>query len=675
MKKTFIYSMLSQVVLLAIAQNAVANEQTAQLDEISVVGSVAKAGKVEYMTAKSVDVITDKQIADENAQKVDQALRYQAGVTTEIYGGDNDSDWFKIRGFDASTTLDGTALGKNGFFVWLPNTYGLESIEVVKGADSFTYGATETGGVVNLVSKRPTKEAQGEVKLTAGNKYERGVSFDLSNRLADNLRYRVVGDYNKRHGPLNGTWLESYYFAPSLTWDISEKSAFTLLASLQKDVGVPVNPFLPAYGSLIPTVNGTIPHGLNLGEPAQDYTDRSQYSIGYEYTNKFAEGWTFNQNYRFSRLNIDQYNTFAYGSDQISMANRGYAYTVGHTNNHTIDNRISKVWHLGDVENTSTLGIDYQHSQTKGLNNGFGFVSPIDMFKPVYGLATYNPTGSDYRLKTIQLGLYAQNQLRYQNWLWNISARHDKARANSLANGAQTGYHISHNSYSTGLMYQFENGLAPYANYSESFRATAGNDGYGRAYKPFEGKQYEIGFKYLPSFINGTFSLAWFDLQEKNTLVADPSNISVQAGKQTSKGIETQANLALTDNLSTQLAYTYTKAETDLSTSQTIRSALIPRHAYSAKLNYRFTDNLLSGLTLGAGVRYIGSTVDEQYYKGYKVGNYTLADLSAKYEFANNWLAQINVDNLFNKKYLASCSFYCYYGEGRRITGNISYKF
>lgn len=112
MKKTFIYSTLSQVVLLAIAQNAVANEQTTQLDEISVVGSVAKAGKVEYMTAKSVDVITDKQIADENAQKVDQALRYQAGVTTEIYGGDNDSDWFKIRGFDASTTLDGTALGK-----------------------------------------------------------------------------------------------------------------------------------------------------------------------------------------------------------------------------------------------------------------------------------------------------------------------------------------------------------------------------------------------------------------------------------------------------------------------------------------------------------------------------------------------------------------------------------
>ncbi|WGE31357.1 TonB-dependent siderophore receptor [Actinobacillus genomosp. 2] len=674
MKKTFFYSTVASAVALAISP-AIAQE-TAVLDEVSVVGSVSKAGKVEYMTPKSVNVINDAQIADENAQKVDQALRYEAGIVTEPYGGDNDTDWFKIRGFDASMTLDGTALGKNGFFVWLPNTYGLESIEVVKGADSFTYGAVETGGLVNLVSKRPSKEPKGEIKLTGGNKDERGVSFDVSNQFADNLRYRVVGDYNKRHGQLNGTWLESYYFAPSLTWDISNTAALTLLASVQKDVGVPVNPFLPAYGSLIPTPNGTISHGVNLGEPSQDYTDRSQYSLGYEYTNKFSEGWQFTQNYRFSRLNIDQYNTFAWSSDQVANASRGYAYTVGHTNNHTFDNRISKNWNIGEFDNTTTVGVDYQHSETKGINEGFGqTVNSINMFNPIYGQTPYNPIGKSYNLKTIQLGLYAQNQLRYKNWLWNVSARNDDVRANSESNGAITGYNVSHNSYSTGLMYQFDNGLAPYANYSESFRAVSGNDDYGRAYKPFEGKQYEVGFKYLPSFINGTFSLAWFDLEEKNTLIADPSNISVQAGKQKSHGVELQANLGFTDNLSGQFAYTYTKAKTDLSVSQSIRSALIPRHAYAAKLNYRFADNVLNGLTVGAGIRYVGSTTDEQYYKGYKIGHYTLADLSAKYEFAKNWVAQVNVDNLFNKKYLASCSFYCYYGEGRKVTANLTYKF
>lgn len=622
MKRAFINT--SIVSALALTASAAMAEETEQLNEIEVVGSVAKAGKVDYMTPKSVDVIGEQQIADENAQKVDQALRYQAGIVTEPYGGDNDTDWFKIRGFDASMTLDGTALGKNGFFVWLPNTYGLESIEVVKGADSFTYGAMETGGIVNLVSKRPGKDPKGEIKLTAGNKDERGIGFDVSNKFTDNLRYRVVGDYNKRHGQVNGTWLESYYFAPSLTWDISDKAAFTLLASVQKDVGVPVNPFLPAYGSLIDTPNGTIKRGINLGEPDQDYTDRSQYSIGYEYNNKFAEGWTFAQNYRFSRLNIDQYNTFAWSSDTISNAYRGYSYTVGHTTNHTIDNRLSKAWKLGDVENLTTVGVDYQHSETKGLNNGFGTVNPINMFHPVYNQTPYNPTGTDYNLKSIQLGLYAQNQLRYQNLTWNVSARHDKARADSEANGADTSYNVSHNSYSSGLMYQFDNGLAPYASYSESFRAIAGNDGYGRAYKPYEGKQYEVGLKYLPSFVDGTFSVAWFDLEEKNTLVNDPSQIQVQAGKQTSHGVEVQANLAFSDNISGQFAYTYTKAKTDLAYNQTVRTALIPRHAYSAKLNYRFTDNLLSGLTVGAGVRYTGSTVDEQYYKGYKVGNYTL---------------------------------------------------
>ncbi|UQZ25746.1 TonB-dependent receptor plug domain-containing protein [Actinobacillus pleuropneumoniae] len=112
-KKRFFYSTVASAVALAISP-AIAQE-TAVLDEVSVVGSVSKAGKVEYMTPKSVNVINDAQIADENAQKVDQALRYEAGIVTEPYGGDNDTDWFKIRGFDASMTLDGTALGKKWF--------------------------------------------------------------------------------------------------------------------------------------------------------------------------------------------------------------------------------------------------------------------------------------------------------------------------------------------------------------------------------------------------------------------------------------------------------------------------------------------------------------------------------------------------------------------------------
>lgn len=103
------------------------------------------------------------------------------------------------------------------------------------------------------------------------------------------------------------------------------------------------------------------------------------------------------------------------------------------------------------------------------------------------------------------------------------------------------------------------------------------------------------------------------------------SNISVQAGKRTNKGVELQANLKITNQLSTQFAYTHNDSEQELSASQTIRTPAIPNDQISGKINYRFmTDNFWNGLRLGAGVRYVGSTNDEQYSPGYKVDSYTL---------------------------------------------------
>src|SRR5690606_40443328 len=56
----------------------------------------------------------------------------------------------------------------NGYFVWKPELFGVETVEVLKGPNSLVFGASEAGGVVNLVTKRPRKEEALQMHAEAG---------------------------------------------------------------------------------------------------------------------------------------------------------------------------------------------------------------------------------------------------------------------------------------------------------------------------------------------------------------------------------------------------------------------------------------------------------------------------------------------------------------------------
>ncbi|WP_199721115.1 TonB-dependent siderophore receptor [Neisseria weixii] len=651
-------------------------EQTAELDTVQVVGSAGKIEGLKFKSAQSNAVITHQEIADKAPEKVEDILAYESGARTGQFGTDTKQEWIKIRGFDASVAVDGSPVMKNGFFTVIPNTYGLEAVEVVKGADSLAYGSSETGGLVNLISKRPTRTAQGEVGVRIGTQGRAGVFGDYSGKLAadNSVRYRMVGEVERRKGDFNGK-INDYYFAPSLTWDISDQTGLTVLSSISRQQGTPTSVHLPSAGVLYPISGKKTAYGIHYQDSDADYIRRNQYSIGYELNHDFGNGYKFTQNYRYNHQDLDWLGTFAWSTDGVDTAYRGYSYTDGTVNAHTVDNRLSKEWKGNGWKNTLLGGIDYLHSNTGGVNNGFGSVSATNLFTPDNSSSGIVKSGTRYEVKQKQLGFYLRDQFTYGGLVANLGMRHDKAKSDSFSNGTADGYDVSHTSYQGSLMYNFKSGVSPYISYSESFKPVSGTDAYGNGYKPYEGRQYEAGIKYIPSWLDGKLSAAYFDLEEKNALVADASAVQRQIGKRRGKGIEFQADVALNDNLSATLAYTYTDSKQDLSYNQSVRTALIPEHQASAQVKYAFDQGALNGLTLGAGLRYVGSTADEQYSPGYKVPSYTLLDASAQYRFGKNWLAQINATNLTGKKYVAGCDYYCYWGAERSVVGSLRYTF
>jgi iron complex outermembrane receptor protein len=644
-----------------------------ELAPVTVIGTLDRLQSLDFYAPNSTAVISRKDLDTMGSRKLDQALQYQAGIVSEPFGSDNKVDWFKIRGFDASISIDGSPTTPNGFFVGKTEVFGLESVEVLKGANSLVFGAANTGGVVNLITKRPKKERALAVNLETGNRDKLGLGVDFNDTAnADgSVYYRLVGQARQEDGMQHETEMKSYYFAPSLTVDFSQQTALTLLTSVQREDGTPTNGFMPGYGSLIDTPYGRIDRRTNLGEPDFDHLKRTQATAGFQLRHDFSKDWTFTQNYKYTRLDLDQQNVFAWSSDNDRQALRGYSYTKGDTRNNFIDNRVSGTVRLDKVTFTPTFGIDYLKSDTEGLNNGFGPAANIDMFAPVYG-TPITVTGTPYEQRLRQLGAYASTQVQVGSaWNFNAGLRHDRAK-NTVAQG----YDVSHNSLNAGVMYITEFGIAPYFSYSESFRPTVGVDANNNPYVPYEGKQAEVGIKFEPEWLKGgTMTVAYFELEEKNALAADASNVQRQIGKRTNHGIELQGDFKILRSTAVKASYTHNDSNQDVSVTQNVRTPLIPRNQASLWVNQQLPlSGTNGGLAAGLGVRYNGPTVDQVNYPGREVPSYTLLDLMLRYDINRQWAVQFNARNLTDKTYLSGCDFYCYYGGSRTLDLQLQYR-
>lgn len=681
----------------AFADNQTDNAEvpTTELETIEVSGSINKLSVVPFRQAKSAVSIKADEIAEQGIRKMDEVGRYQAGFTNQAYGSDNNTNWFTIRGTSASQSFDGLPAAEYGFFTPHVDTFGVEAVEVTKGSDALTYGAANAGGLINYVSKRPHKEqvGQGIAEAHVGNKGQRGIAADYTGALnADqSLRYRLVGSYKHADGDWNGTRNESYYFAPSLAFDFSERTNLTLLSSIQKDVGVPSSNFMPQSGSLVPTDLGYIDRNSNLGDPTQDHEKNLAKSIGYEFSHDFGNGLRFNQNYRYQHVQNRHLGAYAYPSaydnnwvpQPLSAANnysvdRGVVFNDGTAKSHSFDNRLTWRFQNDNIDNTLLGGIDYRHQKIDALYTLFGSGAPVNVHTPSasYG-QPFTVDAPNTGIKARQLGFYLQNSTKLYDTI-GITAgiRHDRARSEEVVNNNQA-VKANHTSYSGSLMYFAPHGINPYIAYSESFSLPTDLSGNQTLYSPKTTEQYEAGVKYLPSWVDGSFSLAVFKARDKGALISNNIGATVSSESPIKrKGVEIQADAQITDNLKGVFAYTYLSSITDAD-GNTVRNHLIPKHSASLRGVYQFNKGALNGLDIGAGIRYTGNSYTQagSLYAGRQVPSSTVFDAFAKYRFARDWEAQVNVDNLTNRRYLSGCDYNCYYGAERSITGKLSYRF
>lgn len=646
-------------------------------------------------TPQSVSVVTREEMDMRQSETVKSALAYTPGVMVGNRGASTAYDAVNIRGFSSVGTnmyLDGLKLQDDNYSIYQIDPYFLERAEVLRGPSSVLYGKSNPGGVVALVSKRPTTESLREVQFKMGTDNLFQTGFDFGGSLDDDgvYSYRLTGLARDEDQQQVGEKSKRYAIAPSFSWRPDDRTSLTFLSSFQDDPSVGFYGWLPKEGTVQNGINGKLPTSFNDGEPGYNNISRKQQMIGYAFEHGFDDVWTVRQNLRYSKMDVDYRSIYGQGISPTNPAEltRGVMNSKEHLSSFAVDTQAQAKFATGLVDHTLLMGVDYMRMRNDVVYQ-YGSASSLNVVTPEYGNQSYTITGGASQVnRQEQTGLYVQDQAEWNQWVLTMGGRYDWSDTNSTNRLTENSVSRQKDNEFTGragLNYVFENGIAPYVSYSESFEPTSGTDVSGNTFAASKGKQYEAGVKYAPKDRPITASMAIYQLTKTNNKVADPDPdhpfASIQGGEIRSRGVEFEAKAALSANLNLLGSYTYTDAEYSKDTTQQGNTpAAIPKHMASLWADYTFHETAISGLTLGSGVRYVGSSYGDEA-NTFKVKDYTVVDAAIKYDLARFNLPGssigINVNNLFDKEYVSSCfaTYGCYWGAERQVVATATFRF
>lgn len=626
-------------------------------------------------TPQAISIVTRERIEDQGATSLQDALNYAAGVRSDAYGLDSRTDSVRIRGVYPAEFKDGLMRLMTGYYT--SNTrndpYLFERIEVLRGPASMLYGQGTIGGVINMVSKRPLPYAQREIGLQYGSFDRKQLQADLSGPLTEDGKflYRLVAVARDAQTQVDHVDDDRKMIAPSLTWKPSADTTLTLQALWQDDHSGSTSQFFPWSGIRLPNPNGRIPLDRFIGEPGFDRYDSERKEIGWLFEHRFNSQWSVRQNLRYSDNEVD-YRTlyadsFSNPADPFIDANDRVMNRWLYMDNRktrvlATDQHVEGKFSTGRVRHHLLVGLDWaRHREESATASAFGF--PIDIYNPVYGNfavpALTDLPDTDMR----QTGVYVQDQLRLGRWSLLAGLRHDRV-VNS-----QQGAKDEKDRATTrraALMYNFDNGLAPYISYSESFTPVAGSNNAGR-FKPLEGEQVEIGVKFQPRGQRMMYGLALYELKEVNQLQADPGNPgnSIQVGEITNRGLEFEAIGRLLPWLDVAAHYNYIDIDPTLEA--------IPKHQAAVWGQTRFSIGDRPGFLAGLGIRYFSAFTDGAAPETPSV---TLFDAMIGYDHGR-WRYALNVQNLEDEEYVSICGGRgdCWFGARRTVVATASYRF
>lgn len=655
-------------------------------------------------TPQSVTVLTEQRMRDQNINTVLETVKNSVGVSsTEL---DNVRSSFKSRGFEVTNyQVDGVPLawslaGDSGETVADVSIY--ERVEFVRGATGLLTGAGDPSASINLVRKHASStDLTGYVALSAGSWDKKQVTADVSNALNSNgsVRGRFVG----KHQNSDSYW-NHYEETSSVLYGVVEAdlSASTLLRAggsyQDRDPKAATWGALPALYS-----DGTKADWDVSTTTGTDWTrwDTSSSNYFANLNHSFSNGWQLVANYNRMEYEKDSRLLYVYGAvDKVTgeglSAQRYRAF--GETTQDSFDVQLKGEYQLFNQQHEFVMGAlsSSQNIQTDSytpiggdMSGGYdrvdvgNFYEWGGLFEPEW--QTTPVRAEDVTIK--QRGFYTATRLSATEQLkfilggrvssWDREGVWYGAAEDFGNNGELTPY--------VGALYDINENFRLYSSYTEIFKAQDRRNANNELLDPVAGKSYEIGLK--SAFLNDRLhtTVAVFRINQDNLAVIDPDFVPnaeqlvayYGADGTESEGYEFEVVGKPVEGWN--ISAGYSKFEAEDATGFKVNTDS-PRKQFKLFTTYQFVD-LLPELTIGGGINWQSETSAEGGGSRLEQKSYSLVDLMARYEIADNMSVQLNAANLFDEKYYNYMTAWggAYtqyrYGTPRNVTASFTYKF
>lgn len=663
-------------------------------------------------TPRTITVIPEEVLKEKNATTFEEALRTVPGVT--FLGGDAAAnpaaDRPVIRGFESRNAIFVDGMRDSG--VQSRENFAVESISVIKGADSVYGGRGSVGGSIDVVTKTPKLDNFFNASVGLGtDNYKRG-TVDLNRTLNDTtaIRLNAMGHDAEQAGR-NDIYSRRWGFAPSIAFGLNTPTTVTLSyyhlnTSDMPDFSVP---FRSTGGTPVSTDRSQF-YGLN----ARDYRHTQNDSAQIRVEHRFDDNWKLRNTTALGRSTLSYIATnpqlTSATSNMLSLQAKSGNYATNSLANQT---ELTGKLDLGGFKHQLTVGAEfsaerslyqgYLVSDAKGnnirsggpctvaynctaLNGSWNPNNPwtgstlLNGDKVFPGAATHTDTNiaSAYLFDSVNLS---------EQWIFNGGLRLDHYDVKAKQAGAADLSNVSNLfSYQLGMVYKPVRPLSLYASYGTSANPPGANAGLGggndqitasnQNLKPEKARNIEIGAKWDVLDEHLSLSTALFQTEKTNARVSDGLGGIINAGEQRVRGLELGVTGKLTNKWSIFGGYTYQDAVTmNAGPSNPALNGLpmvmVPKHNLSLWTSYQVLPQLkLGGGVTASSLSYAAVAATSRKW----TPGYARVDLSATWNINKSMDLQLNINNAFDRKhYQSAYPIYAAWAPGRSamVTLNI----
>ncbi|PYB85465.1 TonB-dependent siderophore receptor [Pseudomonas soli] len=618
-------------------------------------------------TPAAVSVFSRQLLDDRQVRKLSEVLQSDASVG-ESYAPIGYYENFNVRGFELNAA---SSYRVNGQTIAGEQNVALENkqqVELLKGLSGLQSGVSEPGGLVNYVTKRP--EDVRSISVSSNEQGERYLATDLGGwfgaerqlGLRVNLAHEDIRSYvDHADGKRD-------FASLALDWQLNPNAVLELDAEYQHREQYSV----PGYQLL----GGTqLPHGVDpkdhlawqsWAKPVQN----DSLNLGGRFKYQFNDNWNGTLSASRSKVVIDDYSAFAWGSSEGSYFGSNGDYDIYDFRSPDDTRRIDEAQATLDgrfdalgVSHELTVGTSAQrrtldqrpgYNEWRGTGNihtGAPAVEPSD--KPI--------GSSERRLDSRQYGLFFSDRITFNdNWQTVIGAREVRLDEKTWDQNGVAGRHTRQYQLlpNAALIYKPQPDTTLYASYAKGL--SSGGTAPWYASNAFEilaptlSRQLEVGIK--RDWQGMSFSAALFQIRQAYQYARpdeNPAPTYVQSGQQKNTGLELGASGWVTSNLQIQASAAAIRAR--VQNSDTVayeghQAINVPRLRAALQADYALP---VPGLALLGGARYSASKYASSA-GNVEVGGYTVFDIGSRYRTnigGYDTVLRLTVDNVFDKRY------------------------